>query len=113
MWLKDTDWTDHPAGYNGIWNETQRAQLEEINALRRRVCAPLRQLAEGLKAGETAKEKVESLYTFLETLSLQNSLEQQMEQQAAAGRLQAAEETAQLWDILCGVLDQFVGDPGR
>lgn len=108
MWLKDTDWTDHPAGYNGIWNETQRAQLEEINALRRRVCAPLRQLAEGLKAGETAKEKVESLYTFLETLSLQNSLEQQMEQQAAAGRLQAAEETAQLWDILCGVLDQFV-----
>ncbi|MFR0769637.1 MAG: hypothetical protein ACLSHO_08690 [Dysosmobacter sp.] len=24
------------------------------------------------------------------------------------GRLQEAEETAQLWEILCGVLDQFV-----
>lgn len=31
-----------------------------------------------------------------------------MEEQAAAGRLQDAEETAQLWEILCGVLDQFV-----
>ena len=28
--------------------------------------------------------------------------------QAEAGRLQEAEETAQLWEILCGVLDQFV-----
>ena len=108
MWLRDIDWTDHPAGYGGIWDETQRAYLEQINALRRRVCGPLRQLAEGLKAGETAKEKVEALYTFLETLSLQEALEQQMEQQAAAGRLQDAEETAQLWEILCGVLDQFV-----
>lgn len=108
MWLRDTDWTDHPAGYGGIWDETQHARLEEINALRRRVCTPLRQLAEGLKAGETAKEKVESLYIFLESLSLQQSLEQQMEQQAADGRLQDAEETAQLWEILCGVLDQFV-----
>ena len=24
------------------------------------------------------------------------------------GRMQEAEETAQLWEILCGVLDQFV-----
>ena len=108
MWLRDIDWTDHPAGYGGIWDETQRAYLEQINALRRRVCGPLRQLAEGLKTGETAREKAESLYTFLETLSLQKALEQQMEQQAAAGRLQDAEETAQLWEILCGVLDQFV-----
>ena len=31
-----------------------------------------------------------------------------MRDQAEAGRLQDAEETAQLWEILCGVLDQFV-----
>jgi ATP-dependent helicase/DNAse subunit B len=31
-----------------------------------------------------------------------------MHVQASEGRLQDAEETAQLWDILCGVLDQFV-----
>ena len=31
-----------------------------------------------------------------------------MHAQAEAGRMQEAEETAQLWEILCGVLDQFV-----
>ena len=31
-----------------------------------------------------------------------------MRAQAEAGRLQEAEETAQLWEILCGILDQFV-----
>ncbi len=36
------------------------------------------------------------------------ALTEQMHAQAEAGRLQEAEETAQLWEILCGVLDQFV-----
>ena len=44
----------------------------------------------------------------METLGLQDALESQMKAQAEAGRLQDAEETAQLWEILCGVLDQFV-----
>ena len=44
----------------------------------------------------------------MEGLSLQDALEAQMRDQAEAGRLQDAEETAQLWEILCGVLDQFV-----
>ena len=108
MWLRDTDWTENPDGYGAPWNEARQARLEAVNALRRRVRLPLLTLAEGLKAGKTAWEKVNSLYTFLETLGLQSALEKQMEEQAAAGRLQDAEETAQLWEILCGVLDQFV-----
>ena len=108
MWLRDTDWTENPDGYGAPWNEARQARLETVNALRRRVRLPLLTLAEGLKAGKTAGEKVNSLYTFLETLGLQSALEKQMEEQAAAGRLQDAEETAQLWEILCGVLDQFV-----
>ena len=68
----------------------------------------LAQLAEGLKSGKTAGEKGGALYSFMEGLSLQDALEAQMRAQAEAGRLQDAEETAQLWEILCGVLDQFV-----
>ena len=79
-----------------------------MNELRRRVRAPLAELYEGLKAGVTAGEKVNSLYSFLEHLNLQNALEEQMRAQAEAGRLQDAEETAQLWEILCAILDQFV-----
>lgn len=108
MWLRDVDWTENPEGYGAPWNEERQAQLERVNALRRRVRKPLLTLAEGLKSGETAGEKVDSLYGFMEELGLESALESQMKKQAEAGRLQDAEETAQLWEILCGVLDQFV-----
>nr|WP_325302378.1 PD-(D/E)XK nuclease family protein [uncultured Dysosmobacter sp.] len=108
MWLRDVDWTENPDGYGAPWTQRRREELDEVNALRRRVRGPLAALAEGLKTGDTAGEKVNSLYSFMETLHLQEALEEQMEAQAQGGRLQEAEETAQLWEILCGVLDQFV-----
>ena len=108
MWLRDVDWTEHPDGYGAPWNEARQAELARINALRRRVREVLLPLAEGMKAAQTARGKVEFLYGFIEKLGLCQALESQMRALAEAGHLQAAEETAQLWDILCGVLDQFV-----
>lgn len=108
MWLRDVDWTDNPDGYGAPWDERRQARLDAVNDLRRRVREPLERLWNGLKAGETAGEKVNSLYSFLEELGLQSALEAQMRAQADAGRMQEAEETAQLWEILCGILDQFV-----
>lgn len=107
MWLRDTDWTENPDGYGAPWNEERQAQLEQVNEIRRKVQGPLSRLAEGLKGEGTVLEKISALYSFMEELDLQASLERQMQAQAEAGRLQEAEETAQLWEILCGVLDQF------
>ncbi len=108
MWLRDVDWTENPEGYGAPWTPERRDYLSRVNDLRRRVRQPLLALSQGLKTGNTASEKVNALYSFLEELSLQNTLESQRQSQQEAGRLQEAEETAQLWDILCGVLDQFV-----
>lgn len=108
MWLRDVDWTENPDGYGAAWSPAREALLAQVNELRRRVRLPLSRLAEGLRSGETAGEKIDALYGFMEDLKLQSALEIQMRAQAAAGRLQDAEETAQLWEILCGVLDQFV-----
>ena len=108
MWLRDVDWTENPDGYGVPWTEEHQARLDKVNQLRRQVRQPLLCLAEGLKIGETAGDKVNFLYNFMEDLGLQDALEGQMGAQAKAGRLQDAEETAQLWEILCGVLDQFV-----
>jgi len=108
MWLRETDWAENPDGYGAPWTASREARLEQVNALRRRVQGPLSRLAEGLKSGETAAAKVSALYGFMEELSLQDALERQLRAQAESGRLQEAEETAQLWEILCGVLDQFV-----
>ena len=108
MWVRDVDWTANPDGYGAPWDESRTAALADINALRRRVGGPLRRLDEGLKAGDTAGDKVRALYGFMEDLGLQAALEESMRGQAERGQLQQAEETAQLWDILCGVLDQFL-----
>jgi len=108
MWLRDVDWAENPDGYGAPWTASREARLARVNALRRRVQIPLSHLADGLKTGETAAAKVDALYGFMEELSLQDALERQIHTQAEAGRLQEAEETAQLWEILCGVLDQFV-----
>ena len=108
MWLRDVDWAENPDGYGAPWTPAREERLSRVNALRRRVQAPLSRLAEGLKTGETAAAKVNALFDFMEELSLQDALERQMRSQAQAGRLQEAEETAQLWEILCGALDQFV-----
>lgn len=108
MWLRDVDWAENPDGYGVPWTAVREDRLAQVNALRRRIQAPLSRLAEGLKTGETAAAKVNALYGFMEELNLQDALERQMRAQAEAGRLQEAEETAQLWEILCGVLDQFV-----
>ncbi len=108
MWLRDVDWAENPDGYGAPWTPVREAALARVNELRRRVRGPLSRLAEGLKSGETAAAKVAALFGFMEELNLQDALERQMKSQARAGRLQEAEETAQLWEILCGVLDQFV-----
>ena len=49
-----------------------------------------------------------ALYGYLEEIKLPEVLQTQTEQLFAAGDAQRAEETAQLWGILCSVLDQFV-----
>lgn len=107
-WLWDEDWTENPDGYGAPWNDRRQAVLTQVNQLRRRVREPLERLAAGLKAGETARDYVEALYGFMEELKLETALTERMHAQAEAGRMQEAEETAQLWEILCGVLDQFV-----
>lgn len=108
MWLRDVDWTENPDGYGAAWSDLRQARLDQINDLRRRVAGPLGRLAAGMKAGLTARDDVEALYGFMEELHLEAALTERMHRQAEAGRMQEAEETAQLWEILCGVLDQFV-----
>ena len=67
------------------------------------VCAPKK----GVGGSGGAEQKVRALYGYLEEIKLPEVLQTQTEQLFAAGEAQRAEETAQLWSILCSVLDQF------
>ena len=107
MWVRDVNWTAHPEGYGLPWDEASEERLATVNALRRGVCAHFARLYAGLR-GDTAREKVTALYGYLEDVKLPEALEEQTRRLFESGDAQRAEETAQLWTILCGVLDQFV-----
>ncbi len=112
MWVRDVVWTAHPDGYGEAWSETAKARLEKVNALRERVRVPLAHLYEGLRR-DSAREKIEALYHYLEEISLPETLETMTKRLFEAGETQRAEETAQIWTILCDVMDQFVSILGN
>ena len=108
MWLKEADWTADPDGYGQEISEARRQRLEEVNAVRRRVRVLFLELSEGLKAGETVRDKAEALYRFTEHAGVPETLKAQTATLYDGGQVQLAEEYSQLWSIFCGVLDQFV-----
>ena len=108
MWTRETPWSAHPDGYGEEWTDEARARLKTVNALRERVQGPFARLKKGVGGSGEAEQKVRALYGYLEEIKLPEVLQTQTEQLFAAGEAQRAEETAQLWSILCSVLDQFV-----
>ena len=108
MWTRETPWTAHPDGYGADWTDESRERLETVNALRERVRGPFLRLRQGVGGSGAAENKVRALYGYLEEIGLPETLREQTERLFAAGEAQRAEETAQLWSILCGVMDQFV-----
>ena len=107
MWVRDINWTAHPNGYGIEWDETSKVRIEEVNALRKRVRVPFAALYEGMKR-DAAREKVKALYEYLEAINLPETLRAQTTKLFENGEVQRAEETAQLWTILCGIMDQLV-----
>ena len=108
MWLRDVPWTLNPDGYGRDMTEERAARLQEINRIREKVRLPLLALAAGLKERPTARDKARTLYEFAAAAGVPEALRDKADALLAAGQVQLAEEYAQLWQIFCGVLDQFV-----
>lgn len=109
LWMREEEWTGNPRGYTESWRESDVADLVEINRLRGLVRLPLSRLAQGLKVAKSAAGSVRALYDYLSEIGLQENLRKEAERLFDCGEEQRAEETTQIWDILCDVMDQFVG----
>ena len=105
-WRKDADWRLHPDGFGGEYDESALLRLDRINALRRRVTAPLLHFEERSLSAATAVEQAEALAQLLTELELDRLLDEKTELLKASGERAAAQEYAQLWDICAGALEQ-------
>lgn len=103
-WTQSKDWSWHPKGYGVKWTEEDRAFLAHMDRARRQVAAPLETLRKN--QDRTGRGQAISLYTFLEEIGLPERLEERVALLAQRGQPALAEEYRQLWDILCGGLEQ-------
>ena len=105
-WERSADWRQHPDGYGGVFDEQAEARLARINALRRRLAEPLQRFARSAKAAHTAASQAQALSDLLMELELPRRLEERAAVLTAAGRDALAAESAQLWEITVGALEQ-------
>lgn len=103
-WTRERPWDMHPEGYGQTFDEGQRALMEQLDALRRRVIAPLEKLRRG--TDKTGRGRALALYGLLEDIGLPERLGQRASALEARGDLGGAAEYRQLWDIVAGGLEQ-------
>lgn len=83
--------------------------LARLENLRKKLVDPLVTLAESLKKEKTGLGKTRILYTYLtETARLPEKLKKLCDVLEASGERELLSETAQIWKIITGLLDQIV-----
>lgn len=103
-WTAEKPWTMHPEGYGRNWSGHHRRTVERLDGLRRALITPM----EGLRRcrEHTGRGYAMALYTCLEELKLPARLEERAAALDGRGDLQRGAEYRQLWEILCGGLEQ-------
>ena len=111
-WTRRGDWTQHPDGYGCEYDEDAKARLDEINALRRTVSAPLSTLQERGRSASSAAEQCAALSDFLVGIGLPERLAQRAGELRGSGREREAGEYSQLWGIVVSALEQLAAVMG-
>lgn len=110
-WNKE--WTFHPDGLGGEWDDDSRERLAMLNEARARGIEPLVHLRRGLREGKNLAEQVDALYAFLEEIKLAEGLEALAVRAEERGDNRAAQEYNQLWEIMLSAMEQLKGVLGE
>lgn len=104
-WLQN--WTGHPDGLNGRFDENTEAALLELNRLRSFAMAPLQRLREAFREAKQLSQQVQALYAYLEEVEFAQRLDAFAQAMDADGDSRSAQILNQLWEILLGALEQL------
>ncbi len=103
-WTQEKPWTMHPRGYGYPMEDGDRELLDRLDRVRRQVAGPLELLRKN--PDRTGAGQAKALYDFMERICLPGRLLERVERLNGQGDRTLAEEYRQLWDILCGALEQ-------
>jgi len=82
--------------------------LEMLETCRKTFINPLLKLEKNLKGSSYIQDMISALYAHLSEIHLQEQLENWVAELKGAGRLELAEENAQIWKIVVDIFDQMV-----
>lgn len=105
-WTSERGWHEHPDGWGQKYTDETIKTLREIDALRRRVAAPLAALYERGREAETASGQARALAQFFADLRLAERLYHRAAQLEKIGMERESAEYQQLWDIVVNALEQ-------
>ena len=108
LWTREEGWTAHPDGYGAEMTEEAAVRLAALNETRAAVRGPLMSLRKKLQEEQTALGQVTALYDFLTEIALPVRLQEKTALFRSIGENKLADEYAQIWKLLCDVMDQFV-----
>lgn len=94
----------HPRGYGFPMTEEDKTLLERLDRARRQVAEPLELLRKN--TNKTGEGQAIALYSFLENIGLPERLEERVAALRQREQPALAEEYRQLWEIICGGLEQ-------
>jgi len=103
-WTQRKDWSWHPRGYGYPLEPEDEALIHRMDEMRRRMTAPLEKLRKNPE--KTGRGQAVALYAFLEEIGLPVRLGERVEELKKRGEPTLADEYRQLWEILCGGLEQ-------
>lgn len=101
------EWTWHPDGLSGEWNEESRYQLRLINAARALAIEPLHRVQKCFRDSVDLQSQILGVYAFLEEIQLQQRLVEMAEEMDRSGDNRNAQILNQLWEILLSALEQL------
>lgn len=105
----ETPWTMNPYGYRRAMDEKGETLLAELNESRRYLVTPLLHLRNGLRAAKTTGEMLLTLNAFMEEIDLNGRLNEQAQEAQRNGALQRAQEYAQVYSVVCTLMEQMYG----
>ena len=103
-WTQTKPWNMYPRGYGFPMTEEDKTLLERLDRARRQVAEPLELLRKN--TNKTGEGQAIALYSFLENIGLPERLKERVAALRQREQPALAEEYRQLWEIVCGGLEQ-------
>lgn len=106
-WIQEAAWNYRASLFDGLCEAERLEMLERVDALRRKVSAPLLRLRAGIGSGRTVRQACSALFDFMGELQLFRQAKEWVERFRQNGELTLANQYSRIWNGMMEVFDQM------